>query len=42
MDLIAIASQTDWTLTQLAPHQNSSVENTFAGGIDGYHRTGRN
>jgi len=34
MDLIAIASQRDWTLTQLAPHQNSSVDllrssNTF-------------
>jgi hypothetical protein len=34
MDSIAIASQRDWTLTQLAPHQNSSVDllrssNTF-------------
>src|ERR1700730_13663364 len=35
---IAIASQHDWTLTQLAPHQNSSVDLLrssilFAGGI---------
>src|ERR1700731_4397549 len=38
MDSIAIASQRDWTLTQLAPHQNSSVDllrsSLFAGGID--------
>jgi len=34
MESIAIASQRDWTLTQLAPRQNSSVDllrpsNTF-------------
>jgi len=26
MDSIAVASHHDWTLAQLGPHQNSSVE----------------